>query len=61
MSDIEIIEMNEETSEIKSYPGAILGTVNGHNEPRNPINAINWSFGLKFYHTMIPCFLAFLM
>jgi hypothetical protein len=30
-------------------------------EPRKAINAINWSLGLKIYHSAIPCFLAFLM
>lgn len=25
------------------------------------INAMSWSLGLKLYHTVIPCFLAFLM
>ncbi|QGA18471.1 hypothetical protein EYB26_006156 [Talaromyces marneffei] len=58
MSDI---EMNGDFNEIKSYSGSIVGTVSGRNEPRKAINAINWSFGLKIYHTAIPCFLAFLI
>jgi hypothetical protein len=58
MSDL---EMNEELTEVKSYPGETVGTGSGRNEPRKAINAINWSFGMKLYHTAIPCFLAFLM
>lgn len=57
MSDIEMNALNE----IKSYSEATVGTMSGHNEPRKAINAINWSFGVKIYHTAIPCFLAFLM
>lgn len=58
MSDI---ELNEELNEVKSYPGEAVGTVSGNNEPRKAINAINWSVGMKIYHSAIPCFLAFLM
>ncbi|KAF3395222.1 Polyamine transporter 4 [Talaromyces pinophilus] len=58
MSDL---EMNEELTEVKSYPGETVGTGSGRNEPRKAINAINWSFGMKLYHTAIPCFLAFLI
>lgn len=59
MSDI---EMNAESNIINSYLESKVGSiVRGGNEPRKAINAINWSVGLKVYHTAIPCFLAFLM
>ncbi|OJJ45978.1 hypothetical protein ASPZODRAFT_67518 [Penicilliopsis zonata CBS 506.65] len=48
MSDIEVEDGNKRNSE-----GQIL-------DP-NAINAINWSLGMKIYHTAIPCFLAFLI
>lgn len=57
MSDIEMNALNE----TKRYSDATERTMVDQNEPRKAINAINWSFGLKIYHTAIPCFLAFLM
>ncbi len=57
MSNIEIKEdVNERNSpESTSSPG------NERHEHGQAINAMNWSLGMKLYHTAIPCFLAFLM
>ena len=38
-----------------------LSPVNERHEPRETIDAMSWSLGMKIYHTAIPCFLAFLM
>jgi hypothetical protein len=51
----------EDVNERKSNSESSSGLGNEHHEPRKAIDAMNWSLGMKIYHTAIPCFLAFLM
>lgn len=38
-----------------------LSLDNEPHEPQTTMKAIDWSLGMKIYHTAVPCFLAFLM
>ncbi|KAK5287360.1 hypothetical protein LTR43_010194 [Exophiala xenobiotica] len=51
----------EDVDERKSNSESSSGLGNEDHEPRKAIDAMNWSLGMKIYHTAIPCFLAFLI
>jgi hypothetical protein len=44
------IALSTPTSELNDKPA----------EPQSTINAIDWNMGKKIYHSVVPCFLAFL-
>lgn len=58
MSDTEV---EKGVNKRNSGSSPALGPFNERHEPRKAINAISWSLGMKLYHTIIPCSLAFLM